>query len=245
MLTRSDAEEHLRIIRSLMEKATIYRAISAEAAAVGGLLAIGASFAFGNWFVHLPSPYPPAEPWKFFALWLAVLVLAGLCNAVLLYRGAMRRSEAFASTGMRMAVSALLPNFITAGFFTFLLMPAGPSLLGLPPISAPRCYEWIVTIWITCYGLALLATTHFAPRSLWWLGWAFLVAGLAAFPQMLSAQFGVFSRSLLYDPARVDEAIALLSAQRWMAGTFGLFHLIYAACTWPRRARGGDAGAAP
>ena len=38
MPTRSEAEEHLRVIRSLMEKATIYRAISAPTALLGGVL---------------------------------------------------------------------------------------------------------------------------------------------------------------------------------------------------------------
>ncbi len=239
---RSDAEEHLRIIRSLMEKATIYRAISAEAAAVGGVLAIGASFAFGNWLVAWARP---VEPWKFFALWLAVLALAGVCNAALLYRGARKRGEAFASTGMRMAVSALLPSFLVAGFFTALLAPLGPSLLGTPSFPPARCYEWMVTIWLICYGLALLATAHFAPRSLWWLGWAFLIAGLAALPQMILAQSGFLGGSGIYDPRRIEEIIALSNAQRWMAGTFGLFHLIYAACTWPRRARESDVAEMP
>ena len=45
MIARSEAEEHLRIIRSLMEKATIYRALSAPAALVGGLASLaGAGF---------------------------------------------------------------------------------------------------------------------------------------------------------------------------------------------------------
>ena len=38
MNERTRAEEHLRVIRSLMERATIYRAISAPTALVGGLL---------------------------------------------------------------------------------------------------------------------------------------------------------------------------------------------------------------
>ena len=245
MPNRSDAEEHLRIIRSLMEKATIYRAISAEAAAVGGVLAIAASFALGNWFVGSPLQFPPPDSSKFLYLWLAVLAIVGLCNGVLLYRGAARRGEPFVSTGMKMAVKALLPNFLLAGFFTVLLAQGGSLLFGIPQIPKWLCFTWIVPIWISSYGLALLATAHFAPRSLWWLGWAFLLSGIVAFPQMITAHFVVLSGSGIYDPARIDEAIAGLWAQRWMAGTFGLFHLIYAACTWPRRGRGAEGGAQP
>ena len=38
---RHRAEEHLRVIRTLMERATIYRAISASTALIGGLIALG------------------------------------------------------------------------------------------------------------------------------------------------------------------------------------------------------------
>ena len=38
---RQRAEEHLRVIRTLMERATIYRAISAPTALAGGLIALG------------------------------------------------------------------------------------------------------------------------------------------------------------------------------------------------------------
>ncbi len=41
MATHSEAEEHLRVIRSLMERGTIYRAISAPVALAGGLCSIG------------------------------------------------------------------------------------------------------------------------------------------------------------------------------------------------------------
>jgi len=43
MNERSRGEEHLRVIRSLMERATIYRAISAPTALLGGLLALATS----------------------------------------------------------------------------------------------------------------------------------------------------------------------------------------------------------
>ncbi len=237
MQTRSDAEEHLRIIRSLMEKATIYRAISAEAAAVGGVLAIGAAFVFGN--ILSDEISQEVSLWQFTALWLVVLALAGLSNAIFLYRGSQRRGEKFISSGMRVALRALAPSFLVAGFFT--------AFLGSGYLKDVIAFEWIVPIWITCYGLALLATTHFAPRSLEWLGWVFLIVGLVAFTQVTAVRFEWMGGSSAHDPmdgVHLDW-IALRACQRWMAGTFGLFHLIYAACTWPRRARGGDAGAAP
>ncbi len=226
MQTRSDAEEHLRIIRSLMEKATIYRAISAEAAAVGGVLAIGGSFATGNWLK--PTPYDPGIPSPsapaFLGPWIGLLVLTSLVNLYFLRRAATQRVDRFISPGMRLALAALLPSFFVAGGLTIYFAGLGPNAV------------FIVPIWIVCYGIGLLATSHFAPRSLVYLGWAFLLAGLGAFWPMFDSSFAV--RSGQY-------AGPWCVAQILMASTFGLFHLIYAACTWPRRARGADAGGTP
>ena len=77
----------------------------------------------------------------------------------------------------------------------------------------------LVTVWITCYGLALLTTASFAPRSLRFLGWIFLLTGAAC----LLLTGPLFNA----DPAR-NSAFA-------MALTFGLYHLVYGVWTWPRK----------
>ncbi|EDY20813.1 hypothetical protein CfE428DRAFT_2010 [Chthoniobacter flavus Ellin428] len=78
------------------------------------------------------------------------------------------------------------------------------------------------------YGLALLATAHFAPRSMMWLGWSFLVAGL-----------GIFTLGAL------DDFGPKLNPDVIMVATFGGFHFIYAASTWPRRVPAAAIGATP
>jgi hypothetical protein len=205
MPTPAEAEEHLRVIRSLMERATVYRAISAPGALIGGLLGIAASFAFTNWFRETDAlDADIARSFHFVCLWLAVLGVTGTVNFIFLWRDARRRSAPFFSPGMRLAALAVLPSYVVAGCFTYAL---GLTAYGV----------YLVPIWLLCHGLALLATSHFAPRSFFWLGWAFLFTGLAA-----TAIFFAPSSS----PSIVD-------AQKWMAGTFGLYHLVYAACAWP------------
>jgi hypothetical protein len=76
----------------------------------------------------------------------------------------------------------------------------------------------LAVIWILFHGIGLLATGHFSPRSIILLGWGFLVAGLATI--LVSA----FSSNFAPSPHVL------------MGITFGGFHLIYAACTWPRGA---------
>ena len=73
-------------------------------------------------------------------------------------------------------------------------------------------------MWIAFYGLALLSTGLFAPRSLVCLGWAFLLTALAL-PALRNAVGDL--------PANLPNLA--------MGITFGLYHLIYAVCAWPRK----------
>jgi hypothetical protein len=101
---------------------------------------------------------------------------------------------------MKLALRAMLPALLGGGMCLFLLEAGGAAL--------------VASLWVLFYGVSLLAASHFAPKSLCWLGRAFFIAGAI-----------------------------LLGAQAWrhlgphliMGATFGLFHLAYAACTWPRR----------
>src|SRR5260370_32778483 len=97
-MTASDsASRQLRVIRSLMERATIYRSISAPTALVGGLLSFG-GFATAYYAKHhRDHPLSPAE---FLIVWVVILVLTGFANGIFLSRGAVRRGESFFSPGM-------------------------------------------------------------------------------------------------------------------------------------------------
>ena len=209
MSIRAEAEENLRVIRSLMEKATVYRAISAPSALVGGALAVAVSLLLIQF--QRDQIHASFSAWTCFGLpWLGVLALTGAANVYFLWHDSRRRGEVFVSGGMRLAIRALLPGFLVAGVFTAFLLRSNE-------LQAP-----LACIWVLCYGLALLATADFAPRSIARLGWSFLLCGLGLAVAVLG-----FKAELFSNPAR--------SANLIMGATFGLFHLIYAACTWPRR----------
>jgi hypothetical protein len=154
------------------------------------------------------------NPHGFLALWMAVLALTAATNTVILVLGARERKEAVLSASMKAALIAIAPAFVAAGAFTCLYA-------GLP--SDPLNQLTLTIIWAVCYGLGLLATSHFAPRSLTVLGAAFLTAGLAT---MLAFRYGGESFMRALDGR---------TASIFMAGTFGLFHFIYAVCAWPRK----------
>ncbi len=209
MTERARAEEDLRVIRTLMERATTYRAISAPTAMVGGVLSILSSA-----FIYLSdsSQGPLARairPREFAVIWLDVLVLTAIANIFFVWREAKSSGRDFISSGMKLALRAIAPNLIVPALFTLWFLKVG--FLGAVELE-------LVAIWVVFYGLALLSTALFAPRSLAVLGWAFLLTGVGV-PVAADAVEGL--------SGDVPNLV--------MGFTFGLYHVIYAACTWTRQ----------
>lgn len=209
MNNRSRAEEDLRVIRTLMERATTYRAISAPTALVGGILSLLAATV-----VYLSSRpgsllYRTIASREFVYLWIVVLILTVIANVFFVWREAKAGDRPFLSSGMRLALRAIAPNLIVPALFTIWFLRIG--YLGAVELE-------LVAVWVVFYGLALLSTALFAPRSLAILGWAVLLTG-ASVPVIANA-FEDLSEN-------VPNLI--------MGITFGLYHLIYAVFTWSRK----------
>jgi hypothetical protein len=196
------ATRQLTIIRSLMERATIYRAISAPTALIGGLLSLG-GFATAYYAKHLR--HHPLSPGEFLIVWLVILALTTLTNFMFLWRGSVQRGEPFFSHGMRTCLCSLAPAFVGAGVLTLIVHRPMELAMG----------------WISFYGLGLLATQLFAPRSLLFLGGAFFITGFA----LLSSW-----RHLFMPPGHGEPSALVVSGI--MAATFGGYHLVYAVAVW-------------
>ena len=202
-MTESDyASQQLRVIRSLMERATIYRSISAPTALVGGLLS------FGGFFTAYYADHYQGHPLstkEFLILWLVILALTFLTNVIFLCRGSAQRGEPFFSSGMKCAFLSIAPVFVTGAILSFMI----------------HREIHLALLWITLYGMGLLATQHFAPRSLIILGTTFFVTGCALFPTW---------KLLFLLPKQGDPTAVVVSGI--MAATFGGYHLAYAAAVW-------------
>jgi hypothetical protein len=135
-------------------------------------------------------------------------VVAALANAFFLRREAEREGRPFVSSGMKLALGAIAPNLLIPAAFTVWFFQTG--YLGAQELQ-------LVSVWVAFYGLGLLATSLFAPRSLALLGWAFLLTAVA------TPVLGDAIDRLTDD---VPDTI--------MGLTFGLYHLIYAFATWSR-----------
>lgn len=160
-----EATDHLRTIRALMERATVYRAISAPAALAAGTVTLAVCG-----ILAMRAPVLRPDPGQFLALWLAVLAAVTFFNFWLLHRNAKQRGEDFASSGMRMALQAVSPP-LASGF----------ALSALYAYDFPGAWSLMVSFWMLFYGLALLAMRAFAPRSLVRLGYGFFLLGIFSF----------------------------------------------------------------
>ena len=217
-MTEHGAEEHLHAIRRLMERATIYRAISAPAALVGGLLSVALAAGMLLWQSADNSRNIDAH--QFFTQWVMVFLLTLAANLFFIVRGTRERGENSVSAGMKLAVRAIAPNFFAGGAVSMILVmttdvPLYPAIF-----------------WLVFYGLGLLSTMSFAPRSIITLGWAFLITGIALLVYFMNQT--LLPEMDLPTPTRFYPAAI-------MGATFGVYHLLYALWVWRRRGHPLDA----
>ena len=191
------ALEHLRVIRELMEKATVYQAVSFPTALVSGLLALATSVATFVLGARL-------SPSVVMAVWLGIFTLVNAFHHGLIWNTARREQSPYLSSGLRMALKAILPALFVGG------------MLGCALGFGPRQDIIAATlVWVTFYGLALMATSGFSPRSLRVLGLVFTLKG-----SILLALYWFLPKG--------ESLVPQLAAAIIMGMTFGVYHLVYA-----------------
>jgi hypothetical protein len=160
------AADNLQVIRTLMERSTIYRRALGPIMLAVGLLGIGASII--GWFGGLGTER------VFILFWLAVSVIAVSVSFLLARKQALKEHEEFWSPPTRRITQAMLPPLfggMVLGFF----------MLG--PQADEVHSTWLLPpIWMILYGCALHAAGFFTPRGMKLFGWGFILsgAGLAA-----------------------------------------------------------------
>ena len=201
MKNSDHALEHLKVIRGMMEKATVYRALSAPAAIFGGFLAI----LIGCYFFVQDQKEIYLSGYHFFWTWVVALVVGDSFNGFLLFRRARKEGINFFSAGLKYTCFACAPAAIAGGIISYEVVEQEVELCAL--------------VWILCYGVAILAMGGAAPRSLRRLGWSFLIFGIIIF--LVWMKYGpAFSPGLgIHGPVGAAGIIMML--------TFGLLHLIY------------------
>src|SRR5688572_6549974 len=112
------ALEHLRIIRTLMERAHIYRAVSAPAALIGGVLSLVVAIVGVKHNVFPKGGETISNAFRsheFLFAWLGVLIVSGVANLLLLMRESREKGQPVITEGLRMALRAIVPPMLTGG----------------------------------------------------------------------------------------------------------------------------------
>jgi len=194
------ATEHLQVIRTLMERAAVYRRALAPIMTFNG--AIGTAAALAGWGFNLSSSR------AFILFWASVAALAVAGSFLLVRRQALKESEPFWSPPTRRVTQAMLPALV-AGFIIGAVVwahvaSAQESLdnLGLMLL--------LVLTWVVLYGCAFHAAGFFMPRGMRIFAWAFVLGGL-----------GLFAVGIPYWADRLAYAHGIMGL------FFGVFHLAY------------------
>jgi hypothetical protein len=173
------AAENLHTIRTLMERAALYRRALAPLMIVAGTLGLVAAGA--GWKLDV------AAPAGFVSYWLAVAAVTLLAAMVLVRRQALRQGEPFWSPPTRRVAQAMLPG-LAAGFLLGLwVVGGGGSRSGLadPPTGGwPPGYlshVGLPLLWVILYGCAVHAAGFFMERGIRLFGWALLLLGCGGF----------------------------------------------------------------
>ena len=192
------ALNQLKLIREMMEKATVYRALSAPAAIFGGFLAV----LLGLYFLLQDKNGEFVDGAHYFWIWVVALIIADSFNAFLLFKRAKREGTKFISSGVKLTILRTAPAAIAGAIISF--------------EAAKNDIELCTLVWILCYGAALLAMGEVAPRSLKRLGWSFIIFGTVFF--LIWMKFKAALSPVL--------GIGYLgSASIMMIATFGILHI--------------------
>jgi hypothetical protein len=165
------ASEHLLVIRTLMERAAVYRRALAPMMLLSGV--VGSAAAAAGLGLGIDSPR------GFIGYWLAVSVVPLVGSFLLVRREALREREPVWSPPTRRVAQAVLPA-LTAGLLVTLviLVKVGDADV---PLGNVLGMAWLPLGWVILYGCAIHAAGFFMPRGIKLFGWIFIVGGCGLF----------------------------------------------------------------
>jgi hypothetical protein len=193
------ATEHLQVIRTLMERAAVYRRALAPIMLLTGI--VGSCAAVVGWSLKIDSARP------FIAYWMAVSLVPLAGSFLLVRTQALRDHEQFWSPPTRRVTQALLPPFVAGLVVSTLLL----AKLGVGESNHANVVGmiWLPVGWVILYGCAIHAAGFFMPRGIKLFGWGFILGGCALFALGL------------------PDALPPIYGHLIMGGFFGLLHLAY------------------
>jgi len=212
-----DALSRMREIQRIMERTTLCTLLPGSPSIIGGALAVVGcivNFAvLGSLDFAQNAALPPRQQVALVAMWVGIAGVAVIQAIVLMARLARRLGFDPLARPMRLALLSLTPTLVVAAVVTVkLLLDVDYLTVVRAAIRGEalaftwqpgRGLEYIVPVWMMCYGLGIYSAGLFSVRAPRVLAWAFVFAG--ALGLLFLADCGLL-------------LIAL---------SFGLFHIVF------------------
>ena len=224
----NQAEENLKVIRTIMERAALYRRRLGPIMLVPGV--VGTALGLGGYFGGME------EPFTFVCSWLGAAVFTMLACLLVSRFQAKGTGETVFSPSARRVLSALVPA-LTAGLL--ITLPWLNWLKGMGPGTRMGLLPVMILVWMAFYGAALNGAGQYSSRGVRVIGWVFILTSSTVMYYLLNfafnegLQFSLGPAVPAHDVARVFLDLNLL-----MAITFGGYHLIAAAYLFVTEKRG-------
>jgi len=196
------AAENLRAIRTLMERAAVYRRALAPVMSVAGVIGMGAALA--GWRAGIGAPG------GFILYWLCVAVVALAAGAVLIRRQALRQAEPFWSPPARRVSRAMLPPLF-AGLALGAVAAVAGFRAGEGASPGYVSHVGLPLLWVILYGCSVHAAGFFMRRGIRVFGWILVLLGC----------LGFLAGAPATAPGLVDAGYGI------MGFCFGLLHVLY------------------
>jgi hypothetical protein len=157
------ASENLQVIRTLMERAALYRRALAPIMTVAGCIGLAGSI--------VPCFISVTSNRAFSLYWMLVSLVAVIASYLLVRRQALKEDEPFWSSPTQRVTRALLPVMFVGLMLGVTFAMQGPDT---PAAS------WILGLaWVISYGCGIHAAGFFTVRGIKLFGWVFIIAGSA------------------------------------------------------------------
>ncbi len=195
------AEENLQVIRTLMERAALYRRALAPVMLTTGMIGVA------GWLVGDRFQLDGYQP--FLCLWFTVAAVAVVASLLIIRRQALSSSEPFWTPPTRRVALAMSPPLLAGLLFSLIPLHAH--------LGDTARYPEYHMVWILLYGCALNSAGQFISRGVRVLGWVFIITSILIAWMQLYSSIGIGPSgkpSVWFQPNTL------------MGLTFGGFHLI-------------------
>lgn len=221
----NEAQDRMREIQRIMERATLFTLLPGVPAVIGGLMVLaGCVVSYGMLrsldFADLLHVSVNSQI-VFCLMWFSIGVIGVLLEVILTTRAAARQQLAPPNRPMRVAAFSLTPSVVVAMVLTVkFLLPVDYRVwemlrtlnFNLPLEPKAEEIQYIVPVWMMLYGTGVYTAGLFSIRPPRVLGLTFIGAGVVAL--LCFAQYGVVSAALSFGLMHILFGLYIVYKQR-------------------------------